>query len=174
MTAIGALCSLVLLGGCGGQEAAEQERDEAVPEAAEEPAPHQGHGRSGTARTPEDDAGQGAGEVFVYNTYQAEEGRADREPATLTASEHTTFQNLEWTSWDGASATAEGEILGTWCLPECQDDPYAATITLVEPEEVDGTLYYTGYTVESEELPEEMREKMEEADDSALMLPSAS
>ncbi|WP_017623215.1 hypothetical protein [Nocardiopsis chromatogenes] len=113
-----------------------------------------------------------AEEVYVYNTHGDEDGYADQEPEGLTASEFTAFNDLEWTEWGTDRASGEGDLTGTWCLPECQDDPYRVPVELTDPEPVGGRMYFTGYEVgASGELPDDRRKAMEEADGGRLMRP---
>lgn len=113
-----------------------------------------------------------AAEVYVFNTHGDEEGYADQEPEGLTASEFTAFNDLEWTRWGAEGAEGQGDLSGTWCLPECQDDPYRVPVELTGPEAVDGRLYFTRYEVgASDELPDAERKAMEEADGGMLMRP---
>ncbi|MDA2808920.1 hypothetical protein [Nocardiopsis suaedae] len=139
-------------------------------------APSPGSGPSGEA-APSPGGGGGtasapAAEVYVFNTHGDESGYADQEPEDLTASEFTAFNDLEWTAWGAEGAQGEGDLSGTWCLPECQDDPYRVPVELTAPETVDGELYFTRYQVgESDELPDEQRKAMEEADGGMLMRP---
>ena len=164
VAAVGALGLLVLLQGCAGQE------NEGVQGNLEheEPAP------SGPAQPSPQGAASASADVFVYNTYGDERGSADREPEGLTASEFTTFTELDWSTWSDESAEGEGRVSGTWCLPECQDDPYGVTVELHGPEDVDGRDYYTAYTLtDTGNLPEDMHKRMREADEGRLMLPSS-
>ncbi len=64
-------------------------------------------------------------------------------------------------------------MAGTWCLPECQDDPYSVTVELGDPETTGGTTYFSGYSVtDPGDLPGEMEQRMEDADGGRLMLPA--
>ncbi|GAA3764146.1 hypothetical protein HDA32_004997 [Spinactinospora alkalitolerans] len=188
----GVLCSLVLLAGCGGQddESRSGSMEESPPASPDPGGSATADAEDGTTEGTEEDGGGAeedgqedaaggadgaAAEVFVYNTHGNERGEDDRRPEGLVASEFTTFNDLEWRSWERESATARGDLSGTWCLPDCGEDPYEVTVTLDEPEEVDGRLYFTEYTVGgSGELPEEMREKMERSDGGRLILPQGS
>ena len=140
-------------------------------------------------RSPDDDGaddddgdGDGAGgteaegEVHVLNMYGDEEGFDDQRPTDYVATEFTTFSDMEWDQWDETRARGEGEVLGTWCMDQgCQDDPYDVEIELGEPVEVDGTWYFTTYTVTEydDDMAEEQREALEQADDGRLNLPAA-
>ncbi|MDA2815199.1 hypothetical protein O4J56_31445 [Nocardiopsis sp. RSe5-2] len=138
-------------------------------EAAPSPSP------SSPTRSPSSQPPSGSGppaDVAVFNTHGDEGGYADREPEALTASEFTTFNDLEWTRWGAEGAEGEGDLSGTWCLPECQDDPYRVPVELADPQEFGGGLYFTRYEVgASDELPDEQRTAMEEADGGMLMRP---
>ncbi|WP_017593326.1 hypothetical protein [Nocardiopsis potens] len=135
---------------------------------AEEPA---GEGAEDRAADGEEEARTGEG-AYVFNTHGDEQGRPQQRPEDLVASEFTSFTGLEWQEWGTDSAVGRGELSGTWCLPECQDDPYPATVELGDPENADGTLYFTTYRVtEAEGLSEADRRAMEEADQGRLMRP---
>ncbi|WP_017538046.1 hypothetical protein [Nocardiopsis halophila] len=112
------------------------------------------------------------GEAYVFNTHGDEQGSTDQEPQDLTASEFTAFNDLEWSEWGTERAVGEGDLSGTWCLPQCQKDPYRVPVELTDPEEFDGKSYFTAYEVgETDELPDEERQAMEEADGGRLMRP---
>jgi hypothetical protein len=154
--------ALALIAGCGGQDA-EPPRGTAAesPPAASAPASPDPHA-SASASTGR----------FVYNTYADENGDAEQEPEGLVASEFTTFTGMEWSVWDSDTAEGRGRVSGTWCLPECQDQPYAVTVELGDPETVDGVTYYSTYEItDTGDLPEDLRERMVEADDGRLTLP---
>lgn len=116
------------------------------------------------------------GEVHVLNLYGDEEGFDDQRPTDYVATEFTTFSDMEWDEWDETRARGEGEVLGTWCMDQgCQDDPYDVEIELGDPVEADGTRYFSTYTVTEydDDMPEEQREALEQADDGQLNTPAA-
>lgn len=112
-----------------------------------------------------DEGGRTAGDVYVFNTYRAEQGEDDQRPKGLTASEFTSFTGLEWQKWTGESAMAKGDMSGTWCLPECRSRPYHVTVRLGAPEEIGGTTYYTRFSLaDATQLPAKMRQRFEKAE----------
>lgn len=116
------------------------------------------------------------GDVHVLNLYADEEGFDDQRPTDYVATEFTTFSDMEWDEWSEDRARGEGEVLGTWCMDVgCQDDPYDVEIELGDPVEVDGTWYFSTYTVTDydDDMAEEQREALEQADDGRLNLPAA-
>jgi hypothetical protein len=128
-----------------------------------------------TQPAPEGDAGQDSG-TFVFNQYGNEDGSDDQNPAEYVATEFTTFTDMEWGTWSDEVARGEGGLKGTWCMEEgCQDDPYEVEVELGDPVDVDGTTYFSTYTITEydEDMSEEMRGALEEADGGALALPSA-
>ncbi|MFC7329338.1 hypothetical protein [Marinactinospora rubrisoli] len=170
--AVAAFC-LALITGCGGQSVEPRSpgsghHASASPEAPSASAPPDSgpHGRP----TPPT---AGGSEPFVYNLYRGERGREDREPEGLTASEFTTFTGLEWASWSADAATASGEVRGTWCLPDCQENPYQVTVVLSEPRTVHGTVFFTRYEVtDAPGMPDHQLELLEQVDGGRLMLPA--
>lgn len=116
------------------------------------------------------------GDVHVLNLHGDEEGFDDQRPTDYVATEFTTFSDMEWDEWGETRARGEGEVLGTWCMDVgCQNDPYDVEIELGDPVEVDGTWYYSTYTVTEydDDMAEEQREALEQADDGRLNLPAA-
>ncbi|WP_304453311.1 hypothetical protein [Nocardiopsis sp. YSL2] len=112
--------------------------------------------------------------VFVLNRYGDEAGFADQRPTDYVATEFTTFRGLEWEEWTDTSARGEGEVSGTWCLDEdCSRDPYDVQIELGEPVEVDGTMYFSAYTVTEydDAMPADTREALEHSDNGRLGVP---
>ncbi|MFW5420500.1 hypothetical protein J0910_28195 [Nocardiopsis sp. CNT-189] len=185
---LGAACVAVLAAGCsaGAGGSAQGSPDPAPAPSGPESSPPPAEGtdrqdgaeeRAGEGRTEEDRAaaeeeartGEGA---YVFNTHGDEQGRPQQRPEDLVASEFTSFTGLEWQEWGTDSAVGRGGLSGTWCLPECQDDPYPATVELGDPENVGGTLYFTTYRVtEAEGLSKADRTAMEEADQGMLVRP---
>ncbi|MFC3994614.1 hypothetical protein ACFOVU_01705 [Nocardiopsis sediminis] len=161
----------VLLAGCSGAEGGPSDDGTSLPPAPEET---QSVPAEETASAPPEASPSSGADVFVFNTYGDEPGRPDREPAGLTASEFTTFTGLTWRTWEPDSAEARGRLSGTWCLPGCQDRPYEVVVELTEPQDVEGTEYFTTYEItDSGDLPEDMRQRMTDADQGRLMLPTS-
>ncbi|WP_017578669.1 hypothetical protein [Nocardiopsis valliformis] len=138
----------------------------------------QGTGAPDVEHTPGEDGseygGGNAGDVHVLNLYGDEEGFDDQRPTDYVATQFTTFSDMEWDEWDENRARGEGEVLGTWCMDVgCQDDPYDVEIELGDPVEVDGTWYFSTYTVTEydDDMAEEQREALEQADDGQLNVP---
>ncbi|MFC4565220.1 hypothetical protein ACFO4E_25480 [Nocardiopsis mangrovi] len=164
---IALLSPLVLVAGCAGAEGGPPAGGTSRPSP-----PEQEDGE--TASAPPEESPSSGSEVFVYNTYGDEAGGPTREPAGLTASEFTSFTGLTWRSWSADSAEARGRLTGSWCLPDCQDRPYEVVVELKDPQDVEGTEYFTTYEVtDSGDLPDDMRERMTEADQGRLMLPTS-
>lgn len=160
ITAAAGAAAVALAAGCGTGGGAVQQPS---PEAS---------GGAGPSPTGDPTGGSGGGEVYVFNTHGDEQGYADQEPQGLTASEFTAFNDLEWSEWGTERAVGEGDLSGTWCLPQCLDDPYRVPVELTGPEEFDGDRYFTAYEVgETDALPDEQRQAMEEADGGRLMRP---
>lgn len=165
---VGAALALVV-SGCGEAE----EPDEGG--TAADDAPETG---ASPDDSPEEDGGgpEAEGEVHVLNLYGDEEGFDDQRPTDYVATEFTTFSDMEWDEWDETRARGEGEVLGTWCMDEgCQDEPYDVEIELGEPVEADGTRYFSTYTVTEydDDMSEEQREALEQADGGQLNIPAA-
>lgn len=131
----------------------------------------------------EDEGGQGRAETedavegpYVLNHYEDEEGFADEQPENYVATEFTNFSDLEWEEWSEDGARGEGEVSGTWCLDMgCDEDPYDVDIELGDPVNLQGALYFSSYTVTEydDDMPEEARQAMEEADGGNLVTPPA-
>ncbi|WP_182898312.1 hypothetical protein [Microbispora sp. H10830] len=85
--------------------------------------------------------------VYVLNLQNSERGRAEQRPANLVLSEFSTMSGVTWRSWGPTRATGAGRLSGTWCLPECADAPYAATVTLSSVIPVKGKGYFSRYAV---------------------------
>ncbi|GAA4904283.1 hypothetical protein [Streptomonospora salina] len=112
--------------------------------------------------------------IFVFNTYGSEQGESERRPENLVATPSTSFTGLEWSSWGGGPATADGRVRGTWCLPECQDSPYPVRVELSGAEVVDGTAFYAHYSFAGRAgFPDGMRDRVSEVGTGRLTLPSA-
>ncbi|WP_017573401.1 hypothetical protein [Nocardiopsis halotolerans] len=138
-----------------------QEETEPAPEEAS-PSPDEG--------SPAADEGA----PHVLNRYGDENGFDDQRPTDYVATEFTTFSEMEWHEWSEQVARGEGELSGTWCMEEgCQNDPYDVEVELGDPVEVDGTTYYSTYTIVEydEDMSQEMRQALEEADGGRLTVP---
>lgn len=160
------LCLFAFLGGCGATPpAGGQQADTAAP--VQPPSATAGMQPRPTPPTAPPET------VFVFNTYGNEQGEPDQRPGDLVASPTTTFTGLEWDTWGGGPARGTGSVQGTWCLPDCQETPYAATVELSGAELVDGTAFYTAYSFTlSDGVPPDMRGRMREVDSGRLELPS--
>jgi hypothetical protein len=133
------------------------------------PSPGGGGGADGAS------AGPGEG-TFVLNRYRDESGFPDQRPTDYVATEFTSFTDLEWDEWTDTAARGEGEVSGTWCLHEdCSQDPYDVGVELGDPVEVDGTMYFSTYTVTEydDDMSAETREALENSDDGRLDVPVA-
>jgi hypothetical protein len=98
-----------------------------------------------------------ATQVYVFNTYGAEQGRVDQRPPDLVLSEFSTLNTLTWQSWGPTKALGTGKLSGTWCLPGCADAPYDATVTLKSVQPVRGKAYFTRYELRAD-LPQKQRD----------------
>ncbi|GGO17538.1 hypothetical protein GCM10010116_35470 [Microbispora rosea subsp. aerata] len=85
--------------------------------------------------------------VYVLNFQDSEQGRPDQRPASLVLSEFSTMSGVTWRTWGPTRATGAGKLSGTWCLPECADAPYDATVTLSSVVPVKGKGYFSRYAV---------------------------
>ncbi|MEN3534799.1 hypothetical protein AAH991_06785 [Microbispora sp. ZYX-F-249] len=85
--------------------------------------------------------------VYVLNFRDAERGRPDQRPANLVLSEFSAMSAVTWRTWGPTRATGAGKLSGTWCLPECADAPYDATVTLSSVIPVKGKGYFSRYAV---------------------------
>ncbi|TQS27855.1 hypothetical protein [Microbispora sp. KK1-11] len=85
--------------------------------------------------------------VYVLNLQNSERGRAEQRPANLVLSEFSTMSGVTWRTWGPTRATGAGKLSGTWCLPECVDAPYAATVTLSSVIPVKGKGYFSRYAI---------------------------
>ncbi|MBR8745369.1 hypothetical protein DSY14_27370 [Nocardiopsis sp. MG754419] len=155
---------------CGDQDGSDPEEAPTMEGTEEEDDRDDGDDENG-------DEGEGAaaeGDVQVRNFHGDEQGFDDQRPEEYVATEFTTFTDMEWDQWDERRARGEGEILGTWCMDQgCQDDPYDITVELGDPVEIDGTSYFSTYTVtDYDAMPDETRAALEGADDGRLALPS--
>lgn len=133
-------------------------------------------GAPDTEPSPGEEGGNDGGDVHVLNLYGDEEGFEDQRPTDYVATQFTTFSDMEWDEWSGNRARGGGEVLGTWCMDAgCQDDPYDVEIELGDPVEVDGTWYFSSYSVTEydEDMPEEQREALAQADGGQLNVPAS-
>ncbi|MEU8275425.1 hypothetical protein ACFYOK_26415 [Microbispora bryophytorum] len=85
--------------------------------------------------------------VYVLNLQNSERGRAEQRPANIVLSEFSTMSGVTWRTWGPTRATGAGRLSGTWCLPECADAPYAATVTLSSVIPVKGKGYFSRYAI---------------------------
>ncbi|QBI55998.1 hypothetical protein [Streptomonospora litoralis] len=162
-----ALCALALLGGCA-QNPEDTGGRGGAPEV--EPPPSATAGMDPRSADPTVEPGT----IFVFNTHGNEQGEADQRPKNLVASPSTTFTGLEWAGWGGGPALGTGQVQGTWCLPDCQDEPFAVSVELSGTETIDGTAFYTDYSFAGMgDIPEEMRGRLRDVDSGRLTLPSA-
>lgn len=158
--------------GCGQAEDPEEDGTAAggdSPEADDSP-------EGGGADDGAEGGSEAEGDVYVLNLYGDEVGFDDQRPTDYVATEFTTFSDMEWDEWDETRARGEGEILGTWCMDQgCQDDPYDVEIELGDPVEADGTRYFSTYTVTEydDDMDEEQREALEQADGGRLNIPAS-
>ncbi|NJP66007.1 hypothetical protein [Streptomyces spiramenti] len=93
---------------------------------------------------------------YVVNFYGEEnaDGAAEREPANLVLSEHSSLQDMEWTEWGADRAVGTGRLSGMWCLPDCADQPFDATVVLSGPTEVDGDVYFAAFDLDAPDAGE--------------------
>ncbi|GAA3071948.1 hypothetical protein [Streptosporangium carneum] len=94
--------------------------------------------------------GRRAEPVYVINLYGAEDGRADQRPENLVVSEFSTLKGITWRSWGPGRAVGAGKLSGTWCLPDCLDSPYDATITLSKVKKAMGKRYFTKFAIDGD------------------------
>ncbi|WP_047870993.1 hypothetical protein [Nocardiopsis sp. RV163] len=128
-----------------------------------------------TRPTPQEDGDRSSG-TFVLNRYGNENGFDDQTPDEYVATEFTTFTDMEWDTWADEVARGEGGVKGTWCMQEgCQDDPYEVEVELGDPVDVDGTSYFSTYTITDygDEISEEMIGTLQEVDRGTLTLPES-
>ena len=115
------------------------------------------------------------GDVQVLNFHGDENGFDDQRPEDYVIGHSTTFADMEWDEWGEERAHGEGEVLGTWCMDQgCQDDPYEIEVELGDPVEVDGTPYFSTFVITEydEDMPQEHREALKEAEDGRLGVPA--
>ncbi|PRX99947.1 hypothetical protein [Allonocardiopsis opalescens] len=87
------------------------------------------------------------GDTQVWNLWRDESGRPQQAPAGLVLSEFSTLNELAWHGWQADTASGTGMLSGTWCLPECTEDPFPVEIVLGDPAPVEGTDYFTTYEI---------------------------
>lgn len=118
--------------------------------------------------------GQGDGDVRVLNFHGDENGFDDQRPQDYVIGHSTTFGAMEWNEWGRERARGEGVVLGTWCMDQgCQDDPYDIGVELGDPVEADGALYFSTFTItEYDDMPQEQRDALEQAEGGRLGVPS--
>ena len=166
---------LLTVTACGQQESEpDMPEGETEQSPGEQSAPAAPEGSEGP--TGEGGSDGSAEEAHVFNHHGDENGFEDQRPTEYVATEFTTFSDMEWEEWSDQVARGEGEILGTWCMDQgCQDDPYDVEIELSDPVEVDGTTYFSTYTITDydDDMSEETRRALEEADGGRLAVPAA-
>ncbi|GLW99608.1 hypothetical protein [Microtetraspora sp. NBRC 16547] len=96
-------------------------------------------------------------QIYVLNLYGDENGRSDQRPQALVLSEFSTVSGMRWQSWGPSRAVGVGRLSGTWCLPQCQDRPYDATVTLSAVVPFKGNGYFTKYAIKAK-LPAAQKE----------------
>ncbi|GAB3122401.1 hypothetical protein GCM10027160_41310 [Streptomyces calidiresistens] len=126
-----------------GPDGAAAEGDGAAEGAAEGDPGDPGAGSGDTGTDAPDPASPD--DPLVFNYHGAEDGRADRAPDDLVLTEFSTLNDVTWRSWDSEEAVGSGLLAGTWCLPECLDDPLPAEVLLKDPEEINGDPYFTAF-----------------------------
>lgn len=111
--------------------------------------------------------------TFVFNRYQDEQGYRDESPETYVATEFTSFSEMSWGEWSDETARGSGSMAGTWCLNlDCDEDPYQVDVELGDPVEVGGVAYFSTYEVtDPGDMPEDIRQGMEAADEGRLTVP---
>ncbi|RKS07482.1 hypothetical protein DFP74_3154 [Nocardiopsis sp. Huas11] len=164
---------LLAVAACGGEETPAEDVEVGTgPTGQDSP----GTGQDDPDQGGDQDAGEAGEGTFVLNRYGDETGFPDQRPTDYVATEFTTFRDMEWDEWADTEARGEGEVSGTWCLDEdCSRDPYDIEIALGDPVEVDGTAYFSTYTVTEydDDMPERMREALESSDEGRLDVPVA-
>ncbi|MDP9863344.1 MULTISPECIES: hypothetical protein [Streptosporangium] len=91
--------------------------------------------------------------VYVFNLHGAEEGRADQRPTDLVLSENSSISEVTWSKWGPQAALGTGKLTGTWCLPDCETEPYTATVLLGSVQRMKGKRYFAHFGV-SGDFPE--------------------
>lgn len=76
------------------------------------------------------------------------DGAPDQEPGTLVLTEFTTVTDVTWEEWNGTAAIGTGSLSGTWCLPECLENPYPTSVVLSDTGDFGGDPYYTTFLLE--------------------------
>ncbi|GHD23439.1 hypothetical protein [Nocardiopsis kunsanensis] len=114
--------------------------------------------------------------TYVFNRYQDEQGYRDESPEVYVATQFTSFSDMSWDEWSDEIARGSGNMAGSWCLNlDCDEDPYQVDVELGDPVEVDGVSYFSTYEVtDAGDMPEDVRQGMEAADEGRLTLPRES
>ncbi|MEU0237798.1 hypothetical protein ABZ234_08915 [Nocardiopsis sp. NPDC006198] len=152
--------------GTGAPQATESPEDRASPDPGEGDGSGEGGGSGQGAR------GDGA---HVLNMYGDENGFDDQRPVEYVATEFTSFSGLEWPEWTDETASGTGDLYGTWCMDRgCQDEPYEVEVELGDPVDVNGTPYFSTYTITGydEDMTPEVRQALEDADGGRLSVPT--
>ena len=92
-----------------------------------------------------------------------EMGNPLQRPRDLALTEFSSLNRLRWTSWGGATATATGEVSGTW-----SEHAYPAKVTLTGLELRERSAYYGRAEVEAPGLPADQAAELR---DLKLLLP---
>ncbi|MEI5099448.1 hypothetical protein RB200_13650 [Streptomyces sp. PmtG] len=85
-----------------------------------------------------------SGPVYVADAL----GQPLQRPTVIGITDDVALSSLRWKDWGGPTARASGKLSGTWCLPGCGREPYAATLTLSGVEREETVAYYRRATVE--------------------------
>ena len=114
--------------------------------------------------------------TFVFNRYQDEQGYRDESPEIYVATQFTSFSEMSWDEWSDEIARGSGSMAGSWCLNlDCDEEPYQVDVELGDPVEVDGVSYFSTYEVtDPGDMPEDVRQGREAADEGRLTLPRES
>ncbi|WP_344969538.1 hypothetical protein [Salinactinospora qingdaonensis] len=89
----------------------------------------------------------GTREVYVQIFQDGGENYDTQRPVRFSLTEFETFNDLNWSHWGPDSATGQGNLSGTWCMPKCLDRPYPATLTITDPVKVGDTWYFSRYDI---------------------------
>ncbi|MFE3656194.1 hypothetical protein [Streptomyces sp. NPDC059165] len=89
--------------------------------------------------------------VYVSDTM----GNPLSRPTGFGITEHASLSELRWRAWGEERVTATGRVSGPWCLPDCSDSGYPASVELTGLEGRENVAYYTHAVVRSSHLPVE-------------------
>jgi hypothetical protein len=83
-------------------------------------------------------------------------GAPMQRPRTLPLGEFAALSDVRWQSWGAATASATGELSGSWCLPGCQTHGYPARVVLDRLISIEGQAsYYSHASVSGSAIPKE-------------------